>query len=47
MGVLLGFPGMVLATPLLVALFVIVRMSYVEDVLGDQTTGPPGEEDAA
>ncbi|WP_404381708.1 AI-2E family transporter [Caenispirillum salinarum] len=45
MGVLLGFPGMVLATPLLVALFVIVRMAYVEDVLGDQISGPPKEED--
>lgn len=35
MGVLFGFPGLLFATPLLVAIMVVVRMVYVGDVLGD------------
>ena len=33
---LLGPLGLVLATPILAATLVLVRMVYVEDVLGDQ-----------
>lgn len=43
MGALFGFPGMLLATPMLVAVFVIVRMAYVEDVLGDRITETPDD----
>lgn len=35
LGVLLGAMGVVLATPLAAMLFVVVRMLYVEGVLGD------------
>jgi predicted PurR-regulated permease PerM len=35
-GVLAGFLGLLLATPLVAAALVIVRMVYVEDVLGDR-----------
>jgi predicted PurR-regulated permease PerM len=35
MGILFGIPGMIFATPLLVVLMVVVRMVYVEDMLGD------------
>lgn len=35
MGILLGFIGLALAPPLICALTVIIRMLYVEDVLGD------------
>lgn len=34
-GVLFGFMGVFMATPLLLVLIVLVRMIYVEDVLGD------------
>jgi len=37
LGVVAGFLGLLLATPL-VAAIVIIRMVYVEDVLGDHTT---------
>jgi predicted PurR-regulated permease PerM len=41
LGVLAGFLGLLLATPLVAATLVIVRMAYVEDMLGDQgLTGP-------
>jgi predicted PurR-regulated permease PerM len=36
MGALLGLLGVLLATPLAVALIVIVQMLYIEDVLGDR-----------
>lgn len=39
-GVLFGLLGVLFATPLLVVLIVVVRMLYVEDVLGDHTAGP-------
>ena len=35
LGVLLGIPGIVLASPLVVATTVLVQMLYVEDMLGD------------
>jgi predicted PurR-regulated permease PerM len=35
-GVLFGLPGVLFATPLLLVLIVLVRMLYVEDVLGDR-----------
>lgn len=35
LGVLAGFLGLLLATPLVAAIVVLVRMLYVEDVLGD------------
>jgi hypothetical protein len=40
-GVLAGFLGLLLATPLVAAGLVIVRMVYVEDVLGDRTIAEP------
>lgn len=36
-GVLFGFMGVFLATPLLLVLIILVRMIYVEDVLGDRS----------
>jgi predicted PurR-regulated permease PerM len=38
LGVITGFLGLLLATPLVAAALVIIRMVYVEDVLGDRTT---------
>jgi predicted PurR-regulated permease PerM len=35
MGVLFGLFGLLLATPLVAASMVIVKMAYIEDVLGD------------
>ncbi len=40
LGVLAGFLGLLLATPLVAATLVIVRMAYVEDLLGDRTDAP-------
>lgn len=48
LGVSLGLFGLVLATPLTVTAIVVIKMLYVEDVLGDkdhrsvQTAAPPG-----
>ncbi len=39
LGVLAGFLGLLLATPLVAATLVIVRMAYVEDLLGDPADG--------
>ena len=39
-GLLFGLPGLIYATPLTAAILVIVRMVYVEDVLGDDVTVP-------
>ena len=41
LGVLAGFLGLLLATPLVPAALVVIRMVYVEDVLGDRTTTEP------
>lgn len=43
-GVLFGFMGVFLATPLLLVTIVLVRMLYVEDVLGDHAASPPERE---
>ncbi len=37
LGVLAGVPGVIFATPLVAALITLVRMAYVEDVLGDRS----------
>lgn len=42
-GVLFGFMGVLLATPLLLVLIILVQMIYVEDVLGDRSTRGAGE----
>jgi predicted PurR-regulated permease PerM len=39
-GTLFGFAGVALATPLTAALLVLVKMLYVEDVLGDRREKP-------
>ena len=39
LGFLGGFIGLLFATPLVAAGLVLVRMIYVEDVLGDRETG--------
>ena len=44
-GALFGVLGLIVATPLAVALMVVVKMLYVEDVLGDQL-GVPGADPA-
>lgn len=36
MGILLGIPGLILATPMAAAILVLVKMIYVEDLLGDK-----------
>jgi predicted PurR-regulated permease PerM len=40
LGVLLGGLGLVLAAPLTIVLFILVRMLYIEDVLGDVMEAP-------
>jgi predicted PurR-regulated permease PerM len=48
LGVLAGFLGLLLATPLVAAALVMIRMLYIEDVLGDRTiTEPAPFEDPA
>jgi predicted PurR-regulated permease PerM len=44
MGVLFGLFGLLLATPLVAAIMVIVRMAYIEDVLGDHGETSRAEE---
>ncbi len=39
-GIFFGFLGLLLATPLVAAIIVMVRMLYVEDVLGDKEEEP-------
>lgn len=46
LGALIGGLGLVLATPLLAVVVVLVKMVYVEDVLGDRMAELPGEEKA-
>lgn len=48
LGVVAGFLGLLLATPLVAAAIVIIRMVYVEDMLGDRTpTKSPASKNAA
>ncbi|MEO7660025.1 MAG: AI-2E family transporter, partial [Pyrinomonadaceae bacterium] len=49
LGVLIGGLGLVLATPLLAVVVVVVKMVYIEDVLGDRVAlpDPPLEDDEA
>jgi predicted PurR-regulated permease PerM len=42
-GALVGLPGFILATPLAAAVLVMVRMFYVEDVVGDDLDKPVRE----
>jgi predicted PurR-regulated permease PerM len=42
MGLLLGIPGVILATPFAAAMLVLARMLYVEDVLGDRADAKGG-----
>lgn len=37
MGIMFGIPGVIAATPLMAVLLVLVRMLYVEDILGDRS----------
>jgi hypothetical protein len=37
MGVLMGGPGVLLATPLAASAFVLIKQLYVRDVLGDRS----------
>lgn len=41
LGFLAGFLGLLLATPLVAAALVIIRMVYIEDMLGDRGTAEP------
>ena len=41
LGSLAGFLGLLFATPLMAAALVLIRMVYVEDVLGDRTVSEP------
>lgn len=41
-GIFFGFLGLLLATPLVAAIIVLVKMLYVEDVLGDKEEGSKG-----
>ncbi|MDQ3776068.1 MAG: AI-2E family transporter [Pseudomonadota bacterium] len=43
LGVLVGGLGLVLATPLMAAAFVLVRMLYIEDTLSDSIETDSGE----
>ena len=43
-GVLFGFIGLLLAAPLAAVTLVLVKILYVEDVLGDESVEAPGEE---
>lgn len=41
-GILFGLPGIILATPLAVVLYVLVKQLYLHDLLGDRVTLPGG-----
>jgi predicted PurR-regulated permease PerM len=41
-GTIFGFAGIALATPMTATLMVLVKMLYVEDILGDRPTGRDG-----
>jgi len=47
LGVLAGFLGLLFATPLVAAGLVLVRMIYVEDILGDRESGAPAAQEGA
>ncbi|WP_281826796.1 AI-2E family transporter [Jannaschia rubra] len=40
-GVLFGFIGLLVATPLLLVVIILIKMIYVEDILGDHSVAPP------
>lgn len=44
LGVLFGFLGVLLAIPLVATAFVLIKMAYVHDVLGDTAVGKTGKE---
>jgi len=44
LAVLAGFLGLLFATPLVAAALVMIRMIYVEDILGDRRIGKPAQE---
>jgi predicted PurR-regulated permease PerM len=44
LGVLFGILGLIVATPLMAVIMVLVKMLYVEDVLGDSVDVPMDEE---
>ncbi|MBV9200838.1 MAG: AI-2E family transporter, partial [Alphaproteobacteria bacterium] len=46
LGVLAGFLGLLFATPLVAAGLVLVRMIYIEGVLGDRGTGDPARSES-
>ncbi len=46
MGLLAGFMGLLLAMPLMAVIMVLVKMLYIEDVLGDTSITVKGEEKA-
>jgi predicted PurR-regulated permease PerM len=46
MGLLVGFMGLLLAMPLIAVIMVLVKMLYIEDVLGDTSIEVKGEERA-
>jgi predicted PurR-regulated permease PerM len=46
LGALIGGLGLILATPLLAVIVVVVRMVYIEDVLGDRSGTPDAASDA-
>lgn len=46
LGLLAGFLGLFLATPLIAALMVLIKLLYIEDVLGDTSIEVKGEERA-
>ncbi len=45
MAVVLGFIGLILATPLLVVIVVVIKHVYIEDVLGERAMEPDGQGD--
>jgi predicted PurR-regulated permease PerM len=46
MGILAGPWGLLLAVPMVAVIMVLVKMLYIEDVLGDRSIEVKGEEDA-
>jgi predicted PurR-regulated permease PerM len=43
LGVLIGGQGLILTTPLVAVVMVLVKILYVEDVLGEEITTPDDE----
>lgn len=46
LGILAGFWGLLLAVPLVAVVMVLIKMLYIEDVLGDREIDVKGEEEA-